>query len=394
MSNRVFASGTFKGVSVNDPFALAAKSQEPVLFDVAQISWPTNLEPKAVALGNYTQGTKITGPLNMQADVLVILYTEYETSALLDVFTGNKEWSAARQRTWCGYGHNFAKFKGSIKGIAGDSALEQGLFGYLSAIKIGSRTVILYKTELHPKQNGSSLPFVPVLAQLIGELDPELVISTGTAGAIGNTIVCGDVTITDTARFHTDVKYPAYPAINTMSNSGTALTNSVAFDTQYVTYATTNLTKHSLPGLSQCYDQLQRLPNYSFVKKNTRSPRIYVTGSSPVPGPQPMAVVSSDYLTVDDSNDSEGLQRLGIMNDTDDTFVFYAISSLVNKKPKWLSIRNASEPQILCPPFPPGTSQQTIVDKLKGIAGNIYGIYQYCTTLNSALACWGVVAGL
>jgi len=25
--------------------------------------------------------------------------------------------------------------------------------------------------------------------------------------------------------------------------------------------------------------------------------------------------------------------------------------------------------------------------------GTIYGIYQYCTTLNSAFACWGIVAG-
>ena len=31
---------------------------------------------------------------------------------------------------------------------------------------------------------------------------------------------------------------------------------------------------------------------------------------------------------------------------------------------------------------------------LAGIAGRIYGIYQYCATLNSALACWGVIAGL
>jgi hypothetical protein len=28
------------------------------------------------------------------------------------------------------------------------------------------------------------------------------------------------------------------------------------------------------------------------------------------------------------------------------------------------------------------------------MAGTVYGIYQYCTTLNSAFACWGVIAGL
>jgi len=112
---------------------------------------------------------------------------------------------------------------------------------------------------------------------------------------------------------------------------------------------------------------------------------------NPVPGPEPMDIVSADYLRVDDDN-SECLQALGIMNDTDDAFAFYAISTLpADKQPKWLSVRNASEPQINVPPFPAGTSP-TQVNKLKGLAGAIYGVYPYCTTINSAFACWGIVA--
>jgi hypothetical protein len=108
-----------------------------------------------------------------------------------------------------------------------------------------------------------------------------------------------------------------------------------------------------------------------------------------------MDIVSADYLTVDDDNDSEGLQPLGVMNDTDDAFVFYAISTMPGgKQPKWLSVRNASEPQVTVPPFPAGTPQSQIVDKLKSVAGAIYGVYQYCTTLNSAFACWSIVAGM
>jgi hypothetical protein len=83
------------------------------------------------------------------------------------------------------------------------------------------------------------------------------------------------------------------------------------------------------------------------------------------------------------------------MNDTDDAFAFYAISTLpTGKQPKWLSVRNASEPQVSVPAFPAGTSPTQIVDKLKGLAGAIYGVYQYCTTLNSAFACWGIAAGM
>ena len=83
------------------------------------------------------------------------------------------------------------------------------------------------------------------------------------------------------------------------------------------------------------------------------------------------------------------------MNDTDDAFLFYAIDTMpAGNKPLWLSVRNASEPQIVAKPFPPGTSGETIIDTLKATAGTIYGIYQYCTTLNSAFACWGIVAGM
>jgi hypothetical protein len=64
------------------------------------------------------------------------------------------------------------------------------------------------------------------------------------------------------------------------------------------------------------------------------------------------------------------------------------------KRPPCVSVRNASEPQVEHSPFPSTTTPAEIVNILKSIAGSIYGIYQYCTTLNSAFACWGIIAGL
>jgi hypothetical protein len=108
-----------------------------------------------------------------------------------------------------------------------------------------------------------------------------------------------------------------------------------------------------------------------------------------------MDIVSADYMTTDDNNNSEGLQTLGIMNDTDDAFAFYAISKIsAATQPKCISVRNASEPQMVHSPFPSTTSPAEIINILKNMAGTIYGIYQYCTTLSSAFACWGVIAGL
>ncbi|HTU34069.1 MAG TPA: hypothetical protein VMF66_09735 [Candidatus Acidoferrum sp.] len=389
-----FESGTFRGVPVSDAFAVAALQQEPVVVKLGPIPWPAGLAPSPAPLGSYNPGTKITSALQVKADALLVLYTDLETSALLDVFTGDNEWSPSRAGTWCGYGHNFAKFRPSIENIGDDAALKAGMFGYISAAKIGTKAVVLYKTELHPKQNGSKLPFVGVMQQLIQEIEPSLVISTGTAGAIGNKLNCGDVAITSRARFKVRDQYPGYSDIDQMSANGTELTDSVPIDPQYLQYAAANLTKLSLPGLSECYTKLQKLPGYAFVHKNTQAPAIYATNENPVPGAQAMDIVSADYLTVDNTQDSEKLQPLGVMNDTDDAFLFYAIDKLTGKKPHWLSVRNASEPQIATSPFPAGTPQQSIVTKLGDIAGKIYGIYQYCTTLNSAFACWGILAGM
>ena len=390
----VYQSGTFRGVALADDFAASASQTEPVIVSLAPVSWPSGLAPSTAALGDYQPGQQILEAIDAQADALIVLFTDNETRALLDVFTHNNAWNASRQKTWCGYGHNFSKFA-PIQGAGSDNALEQGLFGYLTAMKIGQKTVVLYKSDLHPKQNGTSLPFVGVMQQLISELQPSLVIGTGTAGAIGSAVNCGDVAITNHARFHVQSKYPAkYAAINTDSDNHTQLQNSPSFDPKWVQYAAANFTKLSLSGLSQCYTKLQKLSGYSFVQKNQQAPGIYVTNVNPVPGPEPMDIVSADYLTVDDKFNSEGLQSLGIMNDTDDAFLFYAISQMAGKKPQWLSVRNASEPQIVVPAFPPGTTPSAIVNKLKGVAGSIYGIYQYCTTLNSAFACWGVVAGM
>jgi hypothetical protein len=396
MVRSVFKAGPFAGVPVTDAFAQAAQQQSPVIYHLPPVPWPANTQPVTAPLGKYAPGTKITNAVSVSADVLIVLFTDQETMALRDVMTGNPAWDASAKAEWCPYAHNFAKFKPLISNIRANDTLASGAFGLLSAMTIAGKRVVLYKSELHPKQDGPGLPFVPVIQQLISEIAPDLVITTGTAGAIGSRINCGDVAISSAARLHCQKNYPKYPAIATLSAGNTALTSApVKLNQTYLQYAATHLTNLSLPGLAQCYQRLQNIPGYSFVAKNTLAPAIYQTGVNPVPGPQPMVIVSADYMTTDDTSNAEHLQPLGIMNDTDDAFVFYAISQLpAAKRPLCLSVRNASEPQVEHSPFPSSTSSADVVDILKNIAGTIYGIYQYCTTLNSAFACWGIVAGL
>ncbi len=386
-----FKRDDFQGVDPNDAFVKAARSQSPVVVKLGMIAWPSGLAPAQSSLGSYTPGQKITGAVSADVDVLILLYTQLETCALLDVFTGDNEWSPARAKSWYPYAHNFDTLRSSIDGIDDDDFLKEGVFGNLYAMQVGTTKVVLFKNELHPKANGPKLPFVTVIKQLVSELKPKLVVSTGTAGGIGSHINCGDVAICDAARFHVQDTYPTFPAIDTLSKSRQALENTASTSGTYVTYAMEKLTPLAQPRLQNCHTDLQPHAGVGYVKAVSAS-KIY-TSTSPAASPQPMAVVSADYLTVDDSSDDEGLQELGIMNETDDAFAFYAIDQLpVAQRPQWLSVRNASEPQIAHAPFPKDTPPAKVIDTLKASAGTIYGIYQYCTTLNSAFACWGVSA--
>ncbi len=199
MAETVFKTGPFVGFSVHDAFAVAANQETNVVFNLGSINWPDQLQPTSIPLGPYQPGEKITGPVQFKADVLILLYTEQETSAFLEVFTGNKDWSTSRRNTWNLYGHNFAQLTNIIEGIKGDTALEQGFFGYLNAMRIGNQNVAIFKTELHPKVNGNKLPIIPVIQQLVTELAPSLVLSTGSAGGMGSVLNCGDVAVTNSA---------------------------------------------------------------------------------------------------------------------------------------------------------------------------------------------------
>ena len=234
MAEALFKTGEFAGFRVHDAFAVAANAETRLVFNLGSVPWPDQLEPTQIPLGPHKPGQTITGPVQFKADVLILLYTEEETSAFLEVFTGNKDWSTTRRNTWYPYGHNFAQLSSSIQGIKGDYALEHGFFGYLNAMQIGDQKVAVFKTELHAKVNGNKLAIVQVFQQLVTELSPSLVLSTGTAGGMGGVLMCGDVVVTSTARFRVSTTYPTYPEINALSKNNTALQNSVAINDTYL----------------------------------------------------------------------------------------------------------------------------------------------------------------
>ena len=147
----VFKSGPFTGMPTTDTFALAALNETPVTVQLPAFSWPAGLAPTASQFAHHAPGRIHHHGRRRIRRCLLILYTDLEISALLEVFTGDSSGRPSRKKTWNEYGHDFRVDQAENPGIDENDALKAGYFGYLSLMTIGGKKVALYKTELHPK---------------------------------------------------------------------------------------------------------------------------------------------------------------------------------------------------------------------------------------------------
>src|SRR5262249_55969397 len=76
---------------------------------------------------------------------------------------------------------------------------------------IGKTRAVVFKSDSHMSQDGPQLPNIDVWRQLIREVQPKLVITTGTAGGIGKDFEVGDVVVSPIVRFDCKKKFKAKP---------------------------------------------------------------------------------------------------------------------------------------------------------------------------------------
>ena len=182
----------------------AAEGKEFLAFSKAtglsrftDIPWPSGLAPKT---GPAPSG-KGSGPLP-KADVLVVTWTTDEGHALSRVLTPGKD----SHNDYASYTHNFAQISKKMR--KGCPALEAKRLGAFWTTTIGKNKVVVFKSDSHLSQDikkvppaGQTLPNYDVWKQIIEEVQPKLVITTGTAGGIGAQREVGDVIVSPIVRF-------------------------------------------------------------------------------------------------------------------------------------------------------------------------------------------------
>jgi len=312
-----------------DPFAAArAKHERLPVIQIPSGFWG-KLEPIVKKI-TYTANSPLP-----KADVLIVTWTTAETQALSAVFTSTHDFATS----WYSYKNGFAAIKSKIPAAiinekANKDSLKIGILGFFNIVTLNGKTVVLFKSELHPADDGVQLPVVDLIKQLVAQAAPQLLITTGTAGAIGSYLRPGDAVITEAARFYlTKPKtYALYPAIT----DSLILNNTVKFNNAHISYCNSNAT-----GLIK--SELIAIAKKNGYAPISRTPQIFFNN---VPGASLYDAVSSNGFSMDDVNDTDGLQQLGIFNEMDDAFVAFALSlGNKNKIPNGISVRNMSEPQ-------------------------------------------------
>ncbi|MFM0336857.1 phosphorylase family protein [Paraburkholderia fungorum] len=324
----------------------------------APVVWPVGYAP---TLDTPSSPPDPSAPLP-KVDVVIVTWTSAEASTVAALMT-----PGMTTREWYEYKSNVAAFIPEVTGVKAPfndnstmTARYYHSLGLYYPIQLSGRKVLCLKSGLHMDYDGPALPIVDFWKQVIRETGCQLIITTGTGGAVGANVLLGDVVIADHVAIlckkqFQPAQFPGapYPTSPPPANLTALLTSGLL---------TPNAQKVAQANLPFHPDKL---------------PAFFTHGSS-IPTP---TIVTTDFFGFDNTTDTNGLQALGNACEMGDVSLGLAISQIQNP-PKWAAIRNASDPQV------PGDMTPQAQDTW---AGNIYKHYGGYTTAASVLASWAYI---
>ena len=330
--------------------AFFAFSTATGLSRFTEIPWPEGLAPQTDKAARKTASGALP-----KADVLVVTWTVDEGHALSRVLTPGKD----SHDDYVSYTHNFATIAKKMRN--GCPAVEAKRLGAYWTGTIGTKRVVYFKSDSHLSQDtkvapaaGQTLPNQDVWAQIIAEVQPQLVITTGTAGGIGPDCEVGDVVISPIVTFDSLKWLRKEPFAKQSFTSAPPKTRLLA-------------TAEKLFAANAA-----RLP-----PDNKRPPKIVQSKSVAT------SVLTTDFFGFDTSDNFYELQGLGSVSEMGDAVLGLTESAAGAAATTWIAVRNVSDPQI---------KSEGTLEQQAAAAALIYKGYGRWSTVCSALACWALIA--
>ena len=321
-------------------FKAAAPSTSVGLSKFVDIEWPQGLAP--------TPGERPTGESLPRGDALVVTWTVDEGHALSRVLSPGFD----SQSDWRPYTKNFDQIAKKMR--AGCPAREAGNLGTYWTTEIGSKSVTLFKSNSHMSQDGPDLPNALVWKQIIQDVRPKWVITTGTGGGIGPDFEVGDVIVSRFVTFDCKKEFKRFNG-----HSFACATN--APDDRF----------------SEA-ESLFRFNARSLPSDNKRAPRIVIPDS-----PQ-TAILTTDFFGFDNTADTYQLEGKGDLSEMGDAVLGMVCQETGSDTPSYTIVRNVSDPQI-------ESSDMTLEQQTK-VAASIYKAFGRWSSVCSAIVCWSIVA--
>lgn len=367
-------------------------------FGVEDFTYPDNLAPTPKPLLSKPDEEAALP----EVDILVVTWTIAELNALADVLTPNYE-----RRKWYRYRRNFeshfdAQIRKEKNARYNPPVRKANRLGSYFLTQIGKLKVLCFKSELHLNQDGiwlnedgtkaskktgyATLPVKDLFKQLIEECKPGHVLTTGTSGAVYVEHDLGDVVVTRGAKFRLSDEFKK-EAFNAIDKQGPQYKSDWEVPTYYFENAIGLMkkVKHNLIEPVFAAPTKRFNPNNKPAEPWENNPDIKMDGQNGIPAFHP--IISTDFFefgTSDNNMEAEGAAVE--MGDA----VLGMVCDEMEKPPKWLVIRNVSDPQINAdlPTHPKNINMQI------HWAVWYYETYGYWTSVNSALVTWAVIAGI
>jgi len=330
---------------------MAAKSTSERL--PKPVPWPTGAAPTAAPLPHPPAETDDLTRFEGY-DAIVMTWTSAEAAALAALFTPDYLPS-----TWYEDRHDIAKYVPLVTGDRApfnDTSSEMARYyhslGLYFPCRIGKAKVLLFKSGLHLDYDGPKLPLQTLVADLLAQVKPKMLITTGTGGGIGKQTALGDVVIAGRTRFDCTTQFKSEPFAS-------------------ASYATSPLPNGALAAITPALTRVNAA--YVHTGGGRTEPKIWSASDD--------AIVTTDFFGFDDSTDYYKLQGKGQVCDMGDAMIGLVLHG--HPSVQWHAIRNASDPQIPNPNHDIAAAKQQ--------AGAIYVKYGAFTTAASAIATWAVI---
>jgi hypothetical protein len=329
--------------------AFFAFSKATGLSRFTDIPWPKNLAPKTDAKARKGKAGALP-----KADVLVVTWTVDEGHAISRVLTPGKD----SRNDYVSYKRNFTRIAKKMR--KGCPALQAKRLGAYWTTRIGGKSVVIFKSDSHMSQDtkvapkaGQTLPNEDMWRQIIEEVSPSLVITTGTGGGIGKQCEVGDVVVSPIVTFDCQGWLKKEPFRHTSYKDRAVKTKNFA------------LAK-----------KLFKANAGQLPPDNKRPPKILKAANKAA------GVLTTDFFGFDTSDNHYGLQGFGGLSEMGDAILGLLYSRPDGPKASWVAVRNVSDPQI--------KAEGTLREQAHA-AAQIYKVFGRWSSVCSAIVCWALI---